>query len=402
MRKIFIIIFLFCAHIVWAQNSVNYFSDFTNLEKIIDLSTLSFDTEFDNLTYNTSQKGIVFCGYDASKGDDSIRIFELNPSSMVIDKSVFFIKGFSKYLLNNRYNTIQYIAKNEKWMIIGLYERVYIFDENQHLFELIKHSDDYESAKFISTNKLIFFANRRNRKGNNTVIAKYDILRCEFEKVIYPKFNMIEYTHIMGNQWFDVSNGYVIFSQTVQYSINIYDRNLELIDTVRFKGDKWKELPIDKQEEISELNLNGIDAINVILPYEKDISRMEQVFIFNDSTIITYYNVPDGNTNYLEREHDFDIWQKKNDWWYLKYLGYQDLYKEGILTYSNYPIFKGKLSRKIVFSGGYLFAFMPYAPIYPTRGEKSEYLQKCDEYLLDNSPKPLIYIYSVNIADNEK
>jgi hypothetical protein len=386
---------------MWAQNSVNYFSDFTNLEKIIDLSSNNFDSDFNFLTYNTCPNGVVFCNYDASLGSDSIQVLDIDVSNMAIKKSMYYIKGLSNYLLKNRCQTVDFIAKNERWMIIGMYGRFYIFNNDQSLFKLIKHSDDYQSAKFISTNELIFFTNR-TKSGHNTIIDKYILPECKFEKSIFPIFKMIEYTHISGSQWFDVSSSHILFSQTVQYRINIYNQNLEFNDTIRYEGAKWKELSVEKQQEISGLKLTGIDAIRAILPYEKDISRMEQVHFFDDSTIVTYYNVPDGNTNYLDREHNFDIWQRNNNRWILKYSGYQDKYKNGLLTKSNYPIFEGKLSRKIVFSRGYLFAFMPFAPVPPFGKDKREYLKECDDYLLDNSPKPLIYIYSIKLAGNEK
>jgi phospholipid N-methyltransferase len=56
-----------------------------------------------------------------------------------------------------------------------------------------------------------------------------------------------------------------------------------------------------------------------------------------------------------------------------------------------------KLSKSVAFSGQYLIAFMPFAPIDPVGLSKKDYKQQCDDYLLDNSPCLVLYVYSLNL-----
>lgn len=391
MKIIFaLLLSLFCAQSTWAQNKI--FSEFTRLEKIVPFHKpiLKFDSYC--LNFNIYNSSLIYSYYDANEHSDSIIIYKMSMDNFHIDTNYYVIKGISKYLLENLYNSVAFISNNSQFLVIGTFSDIYIFDSNQKLLKKIKNTKRFSYARFLDESQILLQVNRRG----NTNISIFDVQKSTFTKNISPDFLLIQYTQFMPNKWIDATNKTILFAQTYNYHIKLYDTNLNLIDSINYEPQFWKRIPEKVEKEIFRKNLSGSDAIFKILPHEKFTSRLHQVHFINDSTILTNYSLANNSGNLNDQTYLFDVWEKNNNTWILSKDKYIETYVDNaLITAENYPVFDGKLCKEFIFSKNNLIVFQPYAPIDPIGLTMDEYLNECNEYFMNNSPQLLIFIYSL-------
>jgi hypothetical protein len=400
--SLFLVILILYLNIdyVSAQKKEALFSNFTSLKRVISLNRAFNPSEIYNVKFATNSQQLRFTHYEAKNNTDSVWIYNLNLENFVLDSTIYVIKNLSKYLQDNYSKSLSYIAFNHRWTVIGVYGLMYVFDDKNVLYKKIEMKDPLKFVKFIDDNQLLcaWIFNTKNKQIKPSALNLFDVEKATYVKSIYPNFDVLPYSQVAPNHFFDATEKSILFSQTVDYKIDIYNRDFIAIDSIRCKPNAWQRLSKGVQDEIIKKRLTGVDAIYKIIPYEKTTSRLHQVYLINDSTILTNYSVPNLDSSKTQPDFAFDIWRKSSSGWQLLHQNLVDKFSdEDLITASNYPLFEDKLLNIMAFSKDYLITLVPFAPINPIGLSKKAYKQQCDEYLLDNSPQLILYIYSLKL-----
>lgn len=383
-----------------AQNEEKPLSIITSLERVIPFNTSFPVSETSNLKFTTFNQHLRFCLYEAKNNVDSVWIYNLNLENYLIDSTVYVLDNLSSYLKEKYCKSLSYIAFNHHWTIIGVYGYMYIYDDKSTLYKKIEMQDPLKFVKFVGDNQLLcaWNFNTKNKQVKPSAIKLFDVEKGEYQKSVYPEFEMIQYSQFAPNHWIDATANSILYSQTSDYKIDIYNRDFQRVDSILYHPKIWDKLPQEVARKITKQKLTGVDAIYSILPYEKVTSRICQAHLINDSTILTYYSIPNYDSTRTQPDFAFDLWRRGPSGWHLLHQNLVDRYgEEELIMSSNYPLFVDKLSQLMAFSGNYLVAFMPYAPINPIGLTRKAYKEQCDEYLLDNSPRLVLYVYSLKL-----
>lgn len=399
-KSVLLFLCLFIYGLTLAQNEQTHFSKLTVLKKMVPLSRNFSPYDLHSLTMSTFDNHLRFSCYNIKDNTDSVWIYHLNLENFKIDSTVYIIENLSNYFQKYYCKNLSYIAFNQHWTVIGVYGLMYIYDDKNALYKKIEMKESLMFVKFIDDNQLLcaWNFNRKNKKNKPSAINLFDVVKGEYVKSVYPVFDMIQYSQFSPNHWIDATANSILYSQTSDYKIDIYNRELQRVDSIRYQPIVWDKLPLEVERKITKKKLTGAEAIYTILPYEKTTSRIRQAHFINDSTILTYYSIPAFDTTQTQPDFAFDLWRRGPNGWKMLHQNLVDRYAdEELITASNYPLFEDKLNNLVAFSGQYLIAFMSYAPIDPVGLSKKDYKQQCDDYLLDNSPCLVLYVYSLNL-----
>lgn len=175
----------------------------------------------------------------------------------------------------------------------------------------------YDKSWFNKENFRIYFI--RNYNSNipindykETEISIYDLSKNEFIRKINPYFKCIEFTHFRPLELFDVSRRYVIFSQTVEYNIEIFDTELNKLYQVTRKPKDWKSLDTSRLKELRNKH-NPLEPgiiIREIDDFKQVGSRVTVVRFVNDTTFAVFYTPSDPNEK-ASFSCFFDLWRIK-------------------------------------------------------------------------------------------
>lgn len=386
-----------CSHYIWGQSV--YFSQFTKLDTIIELPINEHYLNMNNFHYSSDKSNIYFTYFNASKQIDTIIFFTYNIKEESINKSKLLIPNLCKKLTSHYYSSIEFILSNEDWIIIGIFDEMYFFNKEGKLItiEPLKYYTTF--AKFLDSERILLAENYNfnSKKKPDTYLGIYNVETFSFDKLIFPRFKVIQYTQIAPNHWFDVKNEKVIFSQTIEYFVTIYDNNLNEVGSIDFTDSAWRKVNEDVLGSNSIKRKSGIEAITELLKYENNVSRIRQVHFINDTTILVYSQKMIANNIEFTQEYVFDILKYQNCKWVFYRENLKDEFQNGKITNENYPIFKDKLSREMIIFDSLLFTFNLDSPIYPTGLSRKDYVKESNDYFFDNSPSLMMSIYSLNL-----
>lgn len=247
------------------------------------------------------------------------------------------------------------LAVNDKYCVIGFCQSVFIFELNNDQLQLIDtiNLDVYAEYVELMDEKVLVGQcqnTTREEASADTYLGIYDIKRKEFTKIIHPDFEVIEFSQSYPHHWIDASDEFILFTQTVDYDINIYDLNLNQIGELKRDIKDWSKIDKYVIEEMNSLKKaeNWKEYSQYVMKNlflgDQNISRIIGAYFINKTTIIVQYNlIPKTeieNYNIKYRNRFYDIWQYNNNKWELIHANLMDgVPQEKIrCTKENFPL----------------------------------------------------------------
>ncbi len=260
----------------------------------------------------TENDSLIFFYYDLKKRFSSYLIFDLSwltppfeiasPTcqSFFVDSAYVYLHFFEGVLLFKRIsnNTLELTFAKE--LVNPSDYRTYIHN--------------YEKSWFDKQSFRIYFARNYNllvpiNDFKKTEITIFDINENKFVKTINPYFNCIEFTHFSPLELIDVGNKFIVFSQTVEYQIEIYDKNLNKLFVAKRNPNTW--IPTDTTKLVTLRSkydtLHASTIIRELDDYDKPGSRIKVIRFIDDTTFAVFYTASNTNEK-ISNVSYFDLW----------------------------------------------------------------------------------------------
>ena len=384
MRTITFIILISCALTINAQDS--FVSNYISLEKqiFIDKETKSANEFLYDFNSNTNEIAITF--FSTKNQTDSICFYIYNTETDSISQEFYVIKNIWKSIIKN--STFGNIAISKNYIVIIIQYYIYVLDRKTG--KLIVEQENklkIDKVDFLDE-KLFLYCNYNYHIKSREIKTQFYLLSIPDFTMLnetQPKFDVIQYSHISPNHWIDVQNNKILFSNTVNYKINLFDNNFKLKDTIYLPQNiDWKSptktdiKKIQKQQE-------AISIIFKIGKHENDKERIHGIYWISDSAFMVHIKKGVGNSiESLHYNSFFDIWKNKNGEWYLdKYHLKDKNFSEIKLENNEYSLFGCFNS---IFTEKYIYNLTFKAPISLQNISTEEYLNQSKIYFYDNDP----------------
>ena len=178
-----------------------------------------------------------------------------------------FIKADSYWL------SYQNITCNDKYLIIAVYNKVVVFENsNFQKFvykDILMYHDGFTKTYLLKSVLYLVKCNYYPLKTEpHMKITKLCLDKYEIVKSILPDFTAPEFCFLAPRNWADANTDgtRILFANTLKYHIAIYDKELNLTDTLVRKPKHWKDITNPKLVKVLERNRQ----------YEKDSNRRMQ------------------------------------------------------------------------------------------------------------------------------
>lgn len=146
--------------------------------------------------------------------------------------------------------------------------------------------------------------------GEKVQIAKYRLFETEPVIHIEPAFDCIALSHFSPNNWVDINDEYIAFTQACNYQTTIYNHNLKVITTISRNIPEWKSLNADTAKLFNDKTPSEIFKTLGPLNTNK-ISKVEGVWWLNKNTLMLRYYLSNVKDAPLP-DHYWDIYHIEN------------------------------------------------------------------------------------------
>lgn len=311
------------------------------------------------------------------------------------DERLFYFKVLNnKILINCLDNNLEEIIDYEKInisqienvliqgndLILSSYRKSYFFKKNIngifHFRDSLSHN--YDEIYSLSGGNLLFYNNYNYHPNDldlesRTKFGVFDLNALKFSSEKKRTFNYYYYTHMIS-KFVDVSpdGEQIVFSQTLPYSIKIYDKKNNIIQSLS-RDLNYDSIPLNKLNFIMDSTFRVSGNVKYFLRKaslnDKYVDRIVKVYYLSDSTLLIIKKMSQSNKNNNER--NLDVWVFKNEQWKLEvdnqsYYSYR-IYKEGDTFKVNIPF---KYSSQVIVHDGYIYCVGPYSPLMQLKNYK--------------------------------
>jgi hypothetical protein len=398
MKRQFFVIFLIIINNLNAQNDIkNFFCVDTIIksEKILlkDISSgeIVFDINKEFIAYNltTENKNIIPIGIYKKLNKSYIELNLIIPDSIKINEK--------SNIVNIR------LSKN---FIIVFYSNFYItfninFNNSTANFNEITYLEREYGQFHLIKDSLIFCYKIYNSSGGEKVyLSKYNLFKKTPIKNIKPVFDCILLSHFSPNNWIDINENYIAFSQACDYNITIMNHDFEEISVLKREINEWKRLNKDTIALYNEKRpyqiIRDINNIN-----SHNISKIEGVWWLNDKTLLVRYYLSENPNDIISNRY-FDIYNVENNTNKLIYSNLKDggvkLSVEDTTTKCNYYLLSW--TNESFIANNSFIILKSTAPIDYFNKTLGDVFKEQNKYMKSNPPFTGIWIYKWNEKKN--
>lgn len=173
----------------------------------------------------------------------------------------------------------------------------------------------YDYSWFDKENSKIFFARNYNRNVpienfKKNEIAIFDIKSNSFIKKVNPYLKCIEFTHFMPIKLIDVNKKFIVFSQTIEYRISVFDKELNNLYDIQRTPVNWISLDTSKLDTLRKQYkpLPASVIIHELDDYKIPGSRIIYVTFVDDSLLAVFYTSAKIDEK-IKGVAYFDLWR---------------------------------------------------------------------------------------------
>jgi hypothetical protein len=230
-----------------------------------------------------------------------------------------------------------------------------------------------------------------NDNRDQTTIDLIDLEKKNQQFLKFPNPSAPGFAFFQPSNVMDMDEEHVYVADYDNYRILIYDYDSNLLDSIVRHPKEW----VKTDKEIPEYPLGSnqpVSFINKIRPYTAITSLIQNITLVGNNRLFVCWDIPNGDEfGYIMR---YDIWEKINGKWKLKFANIKDFEESDNAIMDKYSI-PIKYYYRVV--GDYLLvkykgATKELFEQYQGKTYK-EFKDACDEYFLDNDLKSIIAVY---------
>lgn len=210
------------------------------------------------------------------------------------------------------------IAVTKDFLIMSGFDKTRIFKNFSNHFkeyDFIKangfHLDNFYKINDYKFACSMLYNFNPNDDQSKLRLLTYDVIQKKvIDKIEKSNVLGIEFTHF-PIQMIDSKENLIAISDLTEYKILLLNSNLKTIDTIKLINGSWKNFSDFKIKDY------GSDIPKLMRDFEKyddSISRIEKVFIVNDTSILVIHKQPKDQLTYKRK---LDMWTKENNTWKL-------------------------------------------------------------------------------------
>lgn len=383
-----LIIVLSCAFFVQAQD--NALSNYISFEKQIFLDHKIYGPAAFNYSESVISDEIAITFYNVKESCDSICFYILNMENDSVSIEKYYIDNLSQLVNGSYSSTLKNISLSNDFIAVVTYDYVYLLErKTRHLINKVDNKKyHFENATFIKDNRIFIYRNYNDlEKKKKTEFAIFSIPDFTLIKEKYPKFDYIQYSHITPNKWISSLNDKILFSQTLDYHIDLYDSDLNIENSISLPADYVWVSPDKNQKQAIKNKKRALESITEVLNYENDINRIAGVYWVTDTAFVVNINQGIGSDkDNIKYKLLFDVWKYRNGIWILDKTRLVDKPIEEIkLENQEYTLFAGKLGRNYIFTKENIYLLTFNVPLLLNAYSTEEYINESNEYLYENN-----------------
>jgi hypothetical protein len=375
-----------------------------NVQSIIRLDTIintgyPLETEFDKVISNVN-KNELWMYIPNWNESDTVTFIKLDLNTNGYDTLSCIIPGLP-YKIQSP--VAEAMSISDKYVLLAFFKSIALFTRsgNRLVFDKIFPINETYSYYRINGEQVICgkaYNHHPLSEPSKTLLVVYDIKKDAFVKVLEPAFKNIEFSHFGGNHWIDASASSVLFAQTTEYSIDIYNTALESKGKIKREAKDWNSFNNAVMTRLSKKIPQGSSKVLIdsLTPYDRTVSRLEGAYFINDSMVLVRYIPQNSFTNNDYRK--YDLWQLQSGKWLLVKNDLEDkkFTPAETMTKDNFYITGGS-SVDMFISNGRVIIVRAGSPV-DLLGKKLKDARKAEDlYYEKNNPVALVYIYKLNI-----
>ncbi|MDQ3073127.1 MAG: hypothetical protein M3Q97_07695 [Bacteroidota bacterium] len=294
------------------------------------------------------------------------------------------------------------IAASENYIVVCFERRIAIFKRiGEWEIILTHHFSISRTYNFlhISGDYLVmgdcYFYNPKDQ-ANTTAISVYNLRKNKSQKEIHPEFDHIEFSRFAPNHWISACSDKILFSNTSDYKITIYNMDLKPVDSFTRQLEGWVRMPEQKLQYLRAVipqQETGMFFDSFSVYNDHLISRVEGAWFLNDTTILVRYYKYDSTANRKLRY--FDVYRQRKGVWTLTTSDIIDcpakIDVEKVVSKANAELMSWNYYTEM--GSGKIAVFRGYADIAYLGGTWKEIKISELDYYKENDPLWAIFIY---------
>lgn len=219
----------------------------------------------------------------------NIKSFDLNDSALAI---IFTNNSFAYFTIKKSNFEFSFIEP-----LSFSYNQIFVLNKNQVLITNLYNTHPYGNPDI-------------------SVINLYDCIKKKLVKIIKPNFTAIPFSHFAPNNWLDVNDTKIIFTQTSTYDATCYDFKLNKTSNYSFKEKNWTFADTTYIKGLCSVKprINAKDLIEMLSPMEDSVSRIEAVYWIGKDKLLVRKIPANNKLNGRQRFYDILELDKSNKW----------------------------------------------------------------------------------------
>lgn len=347
---------------------------------------------------------ILFTAYNARRDADTMRFYLVNVDSLRITEKHLVMSGLGRALLDRKLDRIDQLAFDGQNMYMTIHNVLYkyCFDtSNSMVLDWAEKIALPFGYMYLMDDSTLLFSRccvSNSEKIPETLIFTYDIPSRRILHQVEPAFNSVLLSLHEPYKHMDVWDGKILWANRNEYSFRIYDRQLEVVDSVNGHDIPLDTIARDALEKIQKKKLNGIDLIDAMGDLYMVHDRVDFVYFVNDSNIAAVRTLKNELHTLL------DWWQKTDSGWIVKAEGIQNPHfffivgADEIIGANHFPIGWISSGKVIVTDDKFVIIDPKGLPMNPVGMSPREYIQATNDWLLDNDTHITVTILQHDFA----
>ncbi len=302
------VFFIVVSKLSIGQSNIRHFTEMAKLDSILFLNDLGSDARSSKIKTRLENDTFYINYYDRNLHLDTFYLTKINVNTKSITKQYIIIPNLNDIMLDDRLIINDYDV-NQDNLVVLIEDNLFHYNYTNN--KLTKHDLDinikYENLKLYGERLILTKAYNSTNPFHEVVkteIALMDLQTHKIIKAIHPHITNIELTHI-SIEPITLLEKNIIVAQNYNYSFDIYDTGLNLLQTVKdFKPFKNK---FDSTLVRKEYKKGMSSFMRYGSEYFFNSGLLEKAIAVDENTFIISYN--DGKSEHVECRL-LDLWKR--------------------------------------------------------------------------------------------
>jgi hypothetical protein len=202
-------------------------------------------------------------------------------------------------------------AVDYPYFVVCAFDRMIVFDISKNVVIDTLFLKNFERVFALGKGKFLFLKMYNHHPLSDQhpfELAIYDASFKKIEKTLrISNYKDLPYTIMVGS-FVDVTNNYIAIAHSTEFRIDIYDINLQKVDSIVIDYPPMKKNIFLKESETSLLYHSGQEVYKTLKTTDTVNTRIEKIFFNTDSCILVSIRPP--KSDFKERKI---LWVEKKD-----------------------------------------------------------------------------------------